>query len=67
MAKRKSICIECGQTLTKDEVGLSKKIISVDGTTLYCFPCMAEYVGCMVNDLLEKVEEFKEEGCTLFQ
>lgn len=67
MAKRKNVCMECGSILKKDEVGLSKKMLVPDGTMLYCFSCMAEMIGCTENYLLEKVEEFKEEGCTLFQ
>jgi biotin operon repressor len=31
-----------------------------------CFPCMAEYLECSEDDLREKVEEFKREGCKLF-
>ena len=29
--------------------------------------CQASYLGTTVEDLLEKIEEFKEEGCTLFK
>ena len=29
--------------------------------------CLADYLGCTVDELLEKIEEFKEEGCTLFK
>jgi len=28
--------------------------------------CLADYLGCTVDELLDKIEEFKEEGCTLF-
>ena len=27
---------------------------------------LADYLGCTVDELLDKIEEFKEEGCTLF-
>jgi len=29
--------------------------------------CLAEYLGCTVEELLDKIEEFKEEGCKLFE
>lgn len=28
--------------------------------------CLAEYLDCTVQELLDKIEEFKEEGCKLF-
>ena len=29
--------------------------------------CLADYLGVTEEELLAKVEEFKEEGCTLFK
>lgn len=29
--------------------------------------CLADYLGTTVEDLLDKIEEFKDEGCTLFK
>lgn len=62
----KKICCECGKKLTKDEVALSQKLIDLDTEEFYCLPCMAEYFGCEEEDLVIKIQEFKEEGCTLF-
>lgn len=28
--------------------------------------CLAEYLGVTVEDLMDKIEEFKEQGCKLF-
>ena len=33
----------------------------------YCLDCLAEYLDCTVQELLDKIEEFKEEGCKLFE
>ena len=52
--------------MTKDEVALSKKLIDSDTEEFYCLDCFAEYLGCTVDDLKEKIVEFKEQGCTLF-
>ena len=30
-------------------------------------PPLADFLGCTVDDLLDKIEEFKDEGCTLFK
>ena len=63
---RKKICCECGKSLKKDEMALTKKLIDVDTEEFYCLDCLAEYIGCSVQDLKEKIQEFKEQGCTLF-
>ena len=63
----KSECVMCGKTpLTKNEIGLTKKIISRKTTEFYCLDCLSEYLEVTKEDLLAKVEEFKNEGCTLF-
>lgn len=64
MAKK---CVACGKRpLDKDTVGINKKLLGKDITKFYCMDCLAEFLDCTVDDLLEKIEEFKEEGCTLF-
>lgn len=61
-------CIVCGREgLDKDTVGLNKKLLSKNITEFYCLDCFAEYLDCTVEDLQDKIEEFKEEGCTLFK
>lgn len=64
--KKKKNCIDCGKSLTKDEVALSRKLIDPDTEELYCLTCMSESFGCSVEDLEIKIREFKEQGCTLF-
>ena len=60
-------CLACGKRpLYKDTIGINKKMIGKQVKTFYCMDCLADYLGCTVSDLLEKIEEFKEEGCTLF-
>ena len=53
--------------LDKDTVGINKKLLGKKITNFYCMDCLADYLGCTVDDLLEKIEEFKEEGCELFR
>lgn len=63
---RKKTCCDCGKQLSKDEVALSRKLIDADTEDFYCIRCLAEYIGCTEQDLIEKIQEFKEQGCTLF-
>lgn len=65
---KKIDCISCGkQGLDKNTVGLNKKLLGKDISNYYCMNCLADYLECTVEDLKDKVEEFKDEGCTLFE
>lgn len=66
MSKKKEYCIECGRQMTKDEIALNKKLISLDLTEFRCLDCLSVSFGCEVEDLKIKIAEFKEQGCTLF-
>lgn len=60
-------CVACGRIdLDKDTIGINKKLLGEDVSTYYCMDCLADYLGCEVQDILDKIEEFKEEGCKLF-
>lgn len=61
-------CIICGKNnLNKNTIGINKKLLGEDMENIYCMDCLAEYLGCTVEELLDKIEEFKEEGCKLFE
>lgn len=61
-------CYVCGKKpLAKDEIGLVKKLVDKKSTKFYCMSCLAEYFEVTEEELVAKVEEFKEEGCTLFK
>ena len=60
-------CISCGKNIiTKNEIGINKKLFDENSSTFYCLDCLAAYLDVSVEDILDKIEEFKEEGCTLF-
>ena len=64
----KADCIICGKkNLDKNTIGINKKLLGEDIENFYCMNCLAEYLACTVEELLEKIEEFKEEGCKLFE
>ena len=61
-------CYVCGkEPLTKDEIGISRKLIDKKTRKFYCIPCLAEQFEITEEELLAKIEEFKAEGCTLFK
>lgn len=60
-------CYVCGKkNLGKNELGLTKKFLNRNIRQFYCIDCLAEYLEVDAEVLLEKIEEFKEQGCTLF-
>lgn len=61
------VCYVCGkENLSKNEIGLTKKLLSKNAKTYYCLDCLAEYLEVDTEFLIEKVEEFKAQGCDLF-
>lgn len=61
-------CIACSKkNLDKDTVGINKKLLGTNIKNFHCMDCLAKHLGCTVQDLLDKIEEFKEDGCTLFK
>ena len=61
-------CVACGRkALDKDTIGINKKLISEKVNNFYCMDCLADYLECGVQDIIDKIEQFKEEGCKLFE
>ena len=59
-------CIDCLKELTKDETALSKKMLGKNTKQFLCLDCLSVYLNTDKDILKEKIEQFKEEGCTLF-
>ncbi len=59
-------CCRCDTPLTRDEIGLTKKLINRGTTEYLCYACMAAHFRVTVEVLRQKVAEFREMGCTLF-
>jgi predicted nucleic-acid-binding Zn-ribbon protein len=60
-------CHVCGKkALGKNEIGLTRKLLDTDSQRFYCLDCLAAYLEIDTQLLLVMVEEFKEQGCSLF-
>ena len=56
-------CISCGKNnLSKNEIGINKKLLGEDIELFYCLDCLAEYLDVTSQDILDKIEEFKRRG-----
>ena len=60
-------CAYCDkEKLSKNEIGLNKKLIHRQIERTMCLACMAAYFETTEENLKEKIEWFKEQGCALF-
>ncbi len=60
-------CISCGaKKLDRNTIGINKKLLGEAIENFYCMDCLASYLDTTTEALLEKIEEFKEDGCTMF-
>lgn len=65
--KKREDCVMCGKRgLSKDEVGICKKMLGRSIASFYCLDCLAAFLECGTDDLLERIEAFKADGCKLF-
>ena len=61
-------CTSCRKIpLSKDEIGASKKLLGTNTKELYCIDCLAAYLEVTPEDIYDKIEMFKEDGCELFK
>jgi uncharacterized protein YlaI len=61
-------CLVCGkENLTHNEIGLCKKLLGRNIEKFFCIDCLAEYLNVTLEELNDRMEIFKEEGCTLFK
>jgi hypothetical protein len=61
-------CYVCERKmLSKNIIGLNTKLLGKQITRFYCLNCLADYLEITPDELLAKVEEFKAQGCKLFE
>ena len=64
----KTKCVICSKEIReKNVLGINKKLLGEDIINFYCMYCLADYLDVTFDDLNEKIEEFKDEGCKLFE
>ena len=68
MAKNIFDCIACGKRpLSKNEIGINKKLLGIKSESFYCIDCLANFLEVEPQDILDKIEDFKNDGCKLFE
>jgi biotin operon repressor len=67
MAKRVD-CYICGrENLSRNEIALNKKLIVRNIDKFHCMQCLADYLEISIEDLADRIQEFRDEGCALFE
>lgn len=64
---KRQMCVSCGKELLKNEIGINKKLLGENTGAFYCIDCLSDYLEVSVQDIKDKIEEFKEQGCKLFE
>lgn len=59
-------CTHCSCELSKDEIALNRKLIHRQIERMMCLACMAAYFDTTEEELKEKIETFRRQGCALF-
>ena len=69
MASAKEVkCSTCDKSrLEHNEVGLCKKLLGRQAVNFLCMDCLADFLEVTSEELLEKIEDFKCQGCALFK
>jgi transcription elongation factor Elf1 len=60
-------CAYCDkENLSKNDIGLNKKLIHRQVERMMCMTCMAAYFEMTEEELKEIIERYKRQGCALF-
>lgn len=59
-------CMRCGKELTYNEIGAHKKFLNRADTRFLCRECLAEKLDVPAEEIDRKIEQFRQQGCTLF-
>lgn len=64
---RQISCAYCDEKeLSKDDIGLNRKLIHRKIERMMCLTCLAAYFETTEGELKEMIERFKRQGCALF-
>ena len=59
-------CQSCGVELESLDIAASQKFFGREIKTFFCCDCIAEHLGITREELTERINAFRSQGCTLF-
>ena len=60
-------CMTCGRPVSRDEMAMTRKLINRGAAQFLCIPCLARRFDASVQELMDRMQDFKDMGCTLFE
>ena len=61
-------CYVCEKhIIAKNEIGMNKKLLGRQITKFFCYDCLAEQLEVETEELIAKIDEFRSQGCSLFE
>lgn len=61
-----SQCQSCQEKLSTNEIGISLRLLGRNSKRLLCRECLALELKVDPNLIDKKIEQFRQQGCTLF-
>lgn len=61
-----SDCMCCGTHLAYNDIGAYKKFVNRGSREFLCRKCLAGKLDVTVEQINEKIEQLRRQGCTLF-
>lgn len=59
-------CIRCGVPVSGDAQAMTRKLINRGAQQFMCISCLARHFDTDEAEILERMQYFKDMGCTLF-
>ncbi len=60
------VCARCRSAVTRDEAALTRKLINRGMEEAWCLSCLGAHFRVSRAALEKKIDQFREQGCTLF-
>lgn len=60
-------CCKCNAPVDYNVIGLNKRLLGRGVQHFMCLHCLAEFFGTSESALQHKIDEFRDDGCPLFQ
>lgn len=67
MRNKKIECVVCRENVEQVSKALCQKLFDRSTKKIMCLRCLSNELEVEESELLEKAEEFKNEGCPLFK
>ena len=65
--KKEIKCVVCGNAVEKVSKALCQKLFDKESKKFLCLLCLSNELVVEQEELLEKAEDFRRAGCTLFK